>query len=56
RGQDLLLLDLTGWLTRQRWRRFFHRYREDLVGFLLAWATVALLVGLAWGLMQIGKP
>ncbi len=55
RGQDLLLLDLTGWFTAERWHNFFHRYREDLVGFLLAWATVALLVGLAWGLMQIGK-
>jgi len=55
RGQDLLLLDLTGWLSAQRWHNFFRRYREDLVGFLLAWATVALLIGAAWGLMQIGK-
>ncbi len=55
RGRDLLLLDLTGWLTAERWYGFFRRYREDLVGFLLAWATVALLVGMAWGLMQIGK-
>jgi Na+/proline symporter len=55
RGQDLILLDLPGWLTAARWRGFFHRYREDLVGFLLAWATVGLLVLSAWGLMQIGK-
>ena len=52
---DLVLLDLPGWLARERWRGFFRRYREDLVGFLLGWATVAGLVGAAWGLMQIGK-
>lgn len=55
RGQDLILLDLPGWFTAARWRGFFRRYREDLVGFLLAWATVGLLVLSAWGLMQIGK-
>jgi len=55
RGQDLLLLDLTGWLSAERWRGFFRRYREDLVGFALAWITVAALVFLAWGLMQIGR-
>jgi Na+/proline symporter len=55
RGQDLILLDLPGWLTAARWRGFFHRYREDLVGFLLAWVTVGLLVLSAWGLMQLGK-
>ncbi|NLS92807.1 MAG: sodium:solute symporter family protein [Planctomycetaceae bacterium] len=55
RGQELLLVDVTGWFTAERWRNFFSRYREDLIGFLLAWATVALLIGLAWGLMQIAK-
>jgi Na+/proline symporter len=55
RGQDLLLLDLTGWLTPERWHGFFRRYREDLVGFVLAWATVAALIGGAWALMQVGK-
>lgn len=54
RGQDLLLLDLPGWLTAARWHGFFRRYREDLIGFVLAWATVAVLIGLAWGVMQIG--
>ncbi len=54
-GQDLVLLDVPGWLTRERWSGFFHRYREDLVGFLLAWATVGLLVLTAWGLMQVGR-
>ena len=55
RGQDLLLLDVPGWFTAQRWRGFFHRYREDLTGFVLAWGVVGLLVLSAWGLMQIGR-
>ncbi len=54
-GQDLILLDVPGWFTLRRWRGFFRRYREDLVGFALAWATVGLLVLSAWGLMQIGR-
>jgi len=54
RGQDLLLLDLPGWLDRARWQGFFRRYREDLIGFVLAWATVGLLILIAWAVMQIG--
>jgi len=54
RGQDLLLTDLPGWLSRDRWRGFFRRYREDLVGFGLAWAAVGALIALAWAIMQIG--
>jgi len=54
-GQDLILLDLPGWLTARRWRGFLRRYREDLVGFVLAWGAVGLLVLAAWGLMQIGR-
>ncbi|NUN96136.1 MAG: sodium:solute symporter family protein [Candidatus Omnitrophica bacterium] len=54
RGQDLILLDLPGWFTAERWSGFFHRYREDLVGFVLAWLTVAFLISLAWGILQIG--
>jgi Na+/proline symporter len=53
-GQDLLLYDLPGWLTRARWCGFFHRYREDLVGFALAWLSVGLIIAFAWALMQIG--
>jgi SSS family solute:Na+ symporter len=55
RGQDLLLLDVGGWLTRDRWKGFLRRYREDLVGFALAWAAVGLLVLAAWGLLQLGR-
>ena len=55
RGEDLLLLDFPGWLTVERWRGFFRRYREDCGGFILAWGAVILLILIAWGLMQIGK-
>ncbi|MGA2065441.1 MAG: sodium:solute symporter family protein [Thermoguttaceae bacterium] len=55
RGQELLLLDAPGWFTARRWQGCFRRYREDLVGFVLAWGVVALLVLAAWGLMQIGR-
>ncbi len=55
RGQELILLDLPGWLTAQRWSGFWRRYREDLVGFALGWFSVVALVLLAWGIMQIGR-
>ena len=55
RGQELILLDAGTWFTAARWRGFLRRYREDLVGFLLAWAAVGLLILCAWLLMQIGK-
>ncbi len=54
-GQDLLLLDAPGWFTAARWRGFFRRYREDLIGFVLAWASVGLLIFLAWAVVQVGK-
>jgi Na+/proline symporter len=52
-GDDLLLLDLPGWGRRERWINFFNRYREDIAGFLLSWVVVALLILLAWGILQI---
>ena len=55
RGEELVLLDLPGWFTAERWQGFFKRYREDLVGFVLAWFTVGFLLALAWGILQIGK-
>jgi hypothetical protein len=54
-GQDMMLLDLPGWRSPERWRGFFHCYREDLVGFVLGWITVGALCLLAWGVLQIGK-
>ncbi len=53
-GDDLLLLDLPGWMKKERWKNFFSRYREDLNGFLLSWLFVVVLILLAWGIMQIG--
>ena len=53
-GKDLLLLDLPGWLTPGRWRGFFKRYREDLIGFALGWAAVGLLILTAWAVASIG--
>ena len=53
RGQDLILLDLPGWLTAARWRGFWGRYREDLLGFALGWLSVGALVLIAWAVMQI---
>jgi Na+/proline symporter len=55
RGQDLMLLDLPGWLSAERWRGFFRRYREDLIGFAWGWVAVGGLVLAAWGLLQIGR-
>ncbi len=52
-GDDLLLLDLPGWLRKERWLNFFRRYREDLIGFMLSWVVVGLLILLAWGILQI---
>ncbi|MDZ7262131.1 MAG: hypothetical protein ONB05_08510, partial [candidate division KSB1 bacterium] len=54
-GKDLILLDLPGWFKAERWKGFFHRYQEDLIGFILAWAMVGVLILLAWAIMQIGK-
>lgn len=55
RGEELILLDLPGWLRAERWQGFFRRYREDLIGFVLAWFTVGLLILVAWAVLQIGK-
>jgi Na+/proline symporter len=52
-GDDLLLLDLPGWLHKKRWTNFFRRYREDIGGFLLSWIVVGALILLAWGILQI---
>ncbi len=52
-GHDLLLLDLPSWLSKERWRGFFKRYREDLIGFLYAWLFVGGLIFLAWVVLQI---
>ena len=52
-GKALILLDLPSWLTKERWQDFGTRYREDWLGFLLAWGMVAFLIGLAWIILQV---
>ncbi len=52
-GDDLILLDLPGWLHKSRWTGFFKRYREDIAGFVLSWIVVGVLILLAWGILQI---
>lgn len=52
-GQELLMLDLPGWLAAARWRHWFRRHREDVVGFILAWAVVAFTICLAWAVVRV---
>lgn len=52
-GKALLLLDVGTWFTADRWRNFWSRYREDTLGFLLAWGFVGLLIAIAWGVISL---
>lgn len=52
-GHDLILLDFVGWFSKGRWTGFWTRYREDALGFILAWGMVGILVLIAWGIMQL---
>lgn len=52
-GEELILLDLPGWRRKERRKNFYSRYREDIVGFLLAWLVVGLLILLAWLVLHI---
>jgi Na+/proline symporter len=52
-GEELLLLDLPGWMHKDRWTGFMKRYREDIAGFLLSWIVVGALILLAWGILQL---
>lgn len=47
-GTDLVFLDLPGWFKPERRRNFWKRYREDIVGFSLAWLAVFALIFIAW--------
>ena len=51
-GKDLILLDFTSWFTKERWKNFAFRYREDWLGFLLAWVFVIFLIFVAWLVIQ----
>ena len=51
-GKDLILLDFTSWFKKGRWENFAFRYKEDWLGFLLAWIFVIVLVFVAWLVVQ----
>ncbi|MCB0656046.1 MAG: sodium:solute symporter family protein [Saprospiraceae bacterium] len=51
-GMEMILIDAPGWFTRKRWLHFMQRYREDAVGFALAWLFVGGLIGLAWIILK----
>ncbi len=53
-GQELILLDVSTWFTKDRWKNFWTRYKEDTLGFFYAWLFVGGLILLAWGILQIG--
>ncbi len=52
-GQELILIDISTWFTRDRWRGFAKRYKEDITGFFYAWLFVGGLILLAWLIMQL---
>lgn len=54
-GQALILLDLPGWLKASRRKNFINRYKEDWIGFLVAWLFVIALIIMSWSIIQIGK-
>ncbi len=52
-GKDLILLDITGFFKKDRWKGFYKRYKEDILGFLLAWAFVGFLIFIAWIIIKL---
>jgi len=52
-GDQLLLINL-GHLLKSTWGvGFLQAYRSDLIGLIVSWGVVALLVGIAWALLQL---
>lgn len=52
-GHDLILVDFVGWFKKDRWTNFSERYREDWLGFMLAWVFVLFLIFVAWLVVQL---
>jgi len=52
-GQRLLLSDLGRIWRPARLGLPLKAYRQDLVGLVYCWGVVALLVGIAWGILQL---
>ncbi len=53
KGKSLILLDVGSWFSAGRWKNFSERYRDDWLGFLLAWVFVAVLILIAWIILQL---
>jgi Na+/proline symporter len=52
-GQRLLLSDLGRLWRGTRYAYPLKAYRQDLAGLVYCWGVVALLVGIAWGILQL---
>ncbi len=52
-GSQLLLINLGGLLKATHGYGFLRAYRSDLSGLLISWGIVAVLVGIAWALLQL---
>lgn len=53
--RELILLDVSTWFTRKRWTNFNQRYRTEWWGFVIAWGTVLVLIGLALFILYLGQ-
>jgi len=51
--KELILLDVGTWFSPGRWSNFAKRYKTDFFGFLLAWVFVAVIILIAWLILQI---
>jgi len=52
-GDQLLLTNLARLRASTHGFGFFHAYRNDLAGLAACWGVVALLVGIAWAILQL---
>jgi hypothetical protein len=53
-GDQFLLTNLAQLRTGARGVPFLQAYRNDLFGLAACWVVVAVLVGLAWAILQMG--
>ncbi|NND35121.1 MAG: hypothetical protein HKN76_21220, partial [Saprospiraceae bacterium] len=51
--KELMLLDVGTWFKRSHWSQFSKRFKTDFFGFMLAWLFVAVLILIAWLILQI---
>jgi Na+/proline symporter len=51
-GDQLLISDIGRFWNPKRYVPLMRAYRNDLIGLVYCWGVVALLVGIAWGILQ----